>query len=1127
MRTDFNPKEPFCARYWMGFILFLGFLTSAFTFKEDFSRYKEGSDASPTWMTSTVNWRVENGAMLNDDTGKSSLILDKSPYGRVLTLSATVTVKEKKVAGWKIAGITVYIDSGNFWHLALVEAPEDMKSRHFAELAQMLDGEWNTQGRLRMTEDMGFENFPWQYNRPYRLEIRLAEENIQGLIYDMQGNLLAKRAYSLKDGKAVKFGRVGLTNGGFLTEFDDVEVNIMREESYSPPKPIYPPYEGKGWSGVKAKAKGFFYTQEIEGVWWLIDPNGNAFYSVGTDHCNYNVHWAEKLGYAPYHRFVEEKYGSEEKWGESAADRLLAWGFTSLGANSSRGVRYKGLAHTEFVGLGSGFASIDYITKPINWTGFPNVFSPKFEEYCMKQARDRCAPHKDDPWLIGWFIDNELEWFGKSGREWGLVDDIFKLPQGNSAKTALLKFLQEKYGNDIKAFNKAWGLNLSSFRDLDAMKEPPRTSTERAVKDKEEFVGIIADRYFEVTTRAIRAADPNHLILGCRFAWTAPDPAWISAGKYCDIVSVNMYPWVDLRKEEVRDVEEMLRKRYQQIHKPFMLTEWSFPALDSGLPCTHGAGERFATQEERAKAFAIFQNLLFRLPFMVGSHYFMWVDEPKEGISTGFPENTNYGLVNERDEPYPLLIEAARKLNPLVYYIHSGRMPLPKIEIGEGRIKLLNEGEAGEVELAISVNGKGEERKVSLARELELEYILPSTPGAYLVDVKAKWEGLKIGEAKRVFYRKGASWHGERKRIPLIIINKGEEVGRDIPITIPLAELPLEIREGESVVVKDIEGNPLSVQLDKAMGEIYFNLKEIQPLHAILLFLSINPSALRIDEGGIKVFQAGNKFEINNGELRLVKDEDDGDLVDAVYLRGIKLGRYQPLIREDLSQQLWVAPNRLEKVEVRRSPFKVVLDIIASFEGGEAITEVGERGELAPQRVIPLSYRVGYRLIVYPKVQWFIGKFLWIENSSTKPLPLGAYYHYLPSEIGGDAGDDEPDGAPRRWCYIHEREEVVPSYYSPLPGASWRDRKLPAWYGAMPIWESDFRFVFWKDEGGREHPDIWKEVGKTLSPGEIHRDDKGDLLIFGALGEGGYEELASSVRCWQDIRWEIKEVEGE
>ena len=33
--------------------------------------------------------------------------------------------------------------------------------------------------------------------------------------------------------------------------------------------------------------------------------------------------------------------------------------------------------------------------------------------------------------------------------------------------------------------------------------------------DGEAFAGLVADRYFALTVAAIKAADPNHLVLGC------------------------------------------------------------------------------------------------------------------------------------------------------------------------------------------------------------------------------------------------------------------------------------------------------------------------------------------------------------------------------------------------------------------------------------------------------------------------------------------------------------------------------------------------------------------------------------------------------------------------------------
>jgi hypothetical protein len=45
----------------------------------------------------------------------------------------------------------------------------------------------------------------------------------------------------------------------------------------------------------------------------------------------------------------------------------------------------------------------------------------------------------------------------------------------------------------------------------------------------------------------------------------------------------------------------------------------------------------------------------------------MWVDPPREGLNLLDPLNSNYGLVNIYDEPYDLVINAAKNTNNQVY----------------------------------------------------------------------------------------------------------------------------------------------------------------------------------------------------------------------------------------------------------------------------------------------------------------------------------------------------------------------------------------------------------------------------------------------------------------------------
>ena len=98
-----------------------------------------------------------------------------------------------------------------------------------------------------------------------------------------------------------------------------------------------------------------------------------------------------------------------------------------------------------------------------------------------------------------------------------------------------------------------------------------------------------------------------------------------------------------------------------------LITEWSFPALDAGLPSVHGAGQRFFTQKGRTAATKLFAQTMLSLPYLIGYDYFMWVDEPALGISEAFPEDSNYGLVNEDCEPYEELTEMFTALHADLY----------------------------------------------------------------------------------------------------------------------------------------------------------------------------------------------------------------------------------------------------------------------------------------------------------------------------------------------------------------------------------------------------------------------------------------------------------------------------
>ena len=407
-----------------------------------------------------------------------------------------------------------------------------------------------------------------------------------------------------------------------------------------------------GWIGISARATGFFHVERLGERWWIIDPEGHAFVSVGV--CNVSF-WGDKVpatDHMPYNETCRKKYGDIQTWARATIGRLKGWGFNTIGAWSNPQTWDKGMAYTVNLNIGQRAGG--------SWLHgtFPNVFSPEFERIADEVAKRACEPRASDPYLVGYFSDNELRW----GPDWRskkhLVEDFLALPANDPAKPQLIEFFTRQH-TDIAGFNAAWGTSLGSFAHLaePVVVEPGQGDAEARLRDCTAFQRLAAERYFAICEAAIRKHDPNHLILGCRFAGRSPPPVLEAIEGHANIVSVNNYsPDAPVR---------LLHGVHQAVRVPLMVTEFSFKAMDSGLPNTKGAGRPVATQAERADRFERYVTGIMQLPFVVGYHWFEYCDEPAEGRFDG--ENSNYGLVNINDEPWEALIERMTEVNRRIY----------------------------------------------------------------------------------------------------------------------------------------------------------------------------------------------------------------------------------------------------------------------------------------------------------------------------------------------------------------------------------------------------------------------------------------------------------------------------
>ncbi len=474
---------------------------------------------------------------------------------------------------------------------------------------------------------------------------------------------------------------------------NDLKKQWEEEEEWlkrNPPPPDRDEYGG--WkNGPKLEATGFFRTayvvegkettppadlKESGGRWWLVTPSGHLFFSLGID-CvghwevspikgrEYMFTWLpspsdplsefyqdDKINF--YAMNLKRKYGDkwQEIWTDITLRRLLAWGFNTIGNWSSQEVfSPRRVPYTVGIHYGGDFARFPA----------PDVFDERFPKAVEDSIADATKQWKDDPWCLGYFVDNELPWGGWGGDPRSRYELPIKALASNgklSTKREFVRVLQEKYSS-IENLNRAWGINVDSWENL--LEKPlnlPTQLSQSCITDLSELLIHFARRYFQVVRETLKKYAPHQLYLGCRFASRPMEVVKVSA-EYCDVVSFNIYS---------REVSENEWAFTNTLGKPCLIGEFHFGSLDRGMFHTGLVG--VADQEERGKAYEGYVKSVWKLPAFVGCHWFQYVDEPLTGRFDG--ENYNIGFLSVVDYPYWELLISARKINSKVYEILGG-----------------------------------------------------------------------------------------------------------------------------------------------------------------------------------------------------------------------------------------------------------------------------------------------------------------------------------------------------------------------------------------------------------------------------------------------------------------------
>ena len=332
---------------------------------------------------------------------------------------------------------------------------------------------------------------------------------------------------------------------------------------------------------TKTAATGYFYTKQVNGNWYIVDPDGYLFFTVGV--CSVVKGGGVNL--------------PEALW-KIGANTLGCWSDETINDDTDKKMAY--CPRWNFM---STYKNTTQRTKDLFIAGIIPVFDPAYITFCDNHAKQLIAA-KNDPFLLGHFSDNELPIYDNS--TYGNLLDRF------------LTITDKTDPNYLAA--KSW---------IVARKGETYTINST---DRELFHGFINGTYYKITGEAIKRYDPNHLYLGSRLHGAAKDKPsiYIEAGKYVDMISINVYgTWTP----STSDMD-----RWSAGGAPFFVSEFYAKAEDSGLDNSGGAGWLVPTQDDRAKFFENFTLALIEHPGCVGYHHFKYIDD--DGSNKGLISET-------------------------------------------------------------------------------------------------------------------------------------------------------------------------------------------------------------------------------------------------------------------------------------------------------------------------------------------------------------------------------------------------------------------------------------------------------------------------------------------------------
>ncbi len=382
-----------------------------------------------------------------------------------------------------------------------------------------------------------------------------------------------------------------------------------------------------GRTDMRAEATGFFRVEKIDGRWWFVDPEGYLFVATGINEIG--------IGKKPASQEqIDEYLGILEDNGFNVAHISVEE------RNYGVGDRKLEIPYCMEVMLTFFYLLDNHDGDARIWAAQP-LWDDVMRESVEARAAKYLAQHKDDPWLIGYFADNEMKWRGDA------LDRYYDLYINNEPYevTKRTKGAQDPvYTVDPKDF-KSYGI-VAEWAKTNGFE--PDADGKFSQDARMRFLEFMGAQYSKLVTDAIHKVDPNHLVMGSRnIRQDGKEPGLLKGfGKHFDVISMNYYAaWP--ADPAVLDAWERWSGR------PIFITEFSAQSWETIARKARDAWI-VKTQEDRGK---YYQNLMLSAlqnKNCVGTLWFCFRD---------FGDDANYGIVNKDNVPYEAFLEYVRPIN--------------------------------------------------------------------------------------------------------------------------------------------------------------------------------------------------------------------------------------------------------------------------------------------------------------------------------------------------------------------------------------------------------------------------------------------------------------------------------